>query len=57
MAAAEPDRWAVIDADRDADAVFGDVLTAALAVLPASPGPSVGALASEPSATAGRMDR
>ena len=33
MAAAEPDRWVVVEAAREADAVFGDVLTAALAVL------------------------
>ena len=33
MAAAEPDRWVIVDADRGADAVFGVVLAAALAVL------------------------
>ncbi len=33
MAAAEPRRWVIVDADRDADAVFGDVLAAALAVV------------------------
>jgi dTMP kinase len=35
MAAAEPARWAVVDADRDADAVFADVLAAALPVVEA----------------------
>lgn len=33
MAAADPRRWAVVDADRDADAVFADVLAAALTVV------------------------
>lgn len=33
LAAAEPGRWAVVDADREADAVFPDVLAAALAVI------------------------
>jgi dTMP kinase len=33
LAAAEPERWVVVDADRDADAVFDDVLAAALAAL------------------------
>jgi dTMP kinase len=33
MAAADPARWTVVDADRDADAVFKDVLAAALRVV------------------------
>jgi dTMP kinase len=33
MAAAEPDRWVVVDADRDPDAVFASVLAAALEVI------------------------
>lgn len=33
MAAADPGRWALVDADRDADAVFASVLAAALAVV------------------------
>jgi len=36
MAAAEPARWAVVDADRDADAVFADVLAVALPVVEAA---------------------
>ena len=34
MAAREPDRWVVIDADRDEDAVFDAVVASALEVLP-----------------------
>jgi len=34
MAAAEPGRWAIIDADRETDAVFDAVLASALEVLP-----------------------
>lgn len=37
MAASDPARWVVVDADREADAVFGSVLEAALAVLPEAP--------------------
>jgi thymidylate kinase len=33
MAAAEPERWVVVDADRDQDAVFASVLAAALEVI------------------------
>lgn len=33
MATAEPNRWTVVDADRDADSVFADVLAAALPVV------------------------
>jgi dTMP kinase len=33
MAAADPARWVVVDADRDAEAVFADVLAAALKVV------------------------
>jgi dTMP kinase len=57
MAAAEPDRWEVVDGDRDAEAVFGDVLAAALKVLPAGRRDPSGPLRSEPPAAAGRMDR
>jgi len=34
MAADEPARWVIVDAERDADAVFGAVLAAALSVVP-----------------------
>lgn len=34
MAAREPERWVVIDADRDADAVFDSLVSSALEVLP-----------------------
>jgi dTMP kinase len=57
MAAAEPDRWAVVDGDRDANAVFDDVLSAVEAVLPEAPRTAVVASPSEPSAGAGRMHR
>ena len=33
LAAAEPERWVVIDADRDPKAVFDDVLATALSAL------------------------
>lgn len=35
MAAADPERWVVVGADRDADDVLGDVIVAALEILPA----------------------
>jgi len=35
MAARDPGRWVIVAAERDADAVFGDVLAAALRVVPA----------------------
>ena len=57
MAAAEPDRWTVVDGDRDADAVFADVLAAAFDVLPATAGAPSDSLRNEPSAVAGRIDR
>ncbi len=53
MAAAEPQRWVVVDAARASDAVFDDILAAALDVLG---GPSGGERsASEPSAATARM--
>jgi dTMP kinase len=36
MAAAEPERWVIVDASRDPDAVFADVLGAALELLEGS---------------------
>lgn len=39
LAAAEPSRWVVVDADRDADAVYADVLAAALDTLEALSAP------------------
>ena len=55
MAAAEPGRWIVVDADRSTDAVLGDVLVAALGALPADAGEGGPASPSEPPATASRM--
>jgi dTMP kinase len=55
MAAAEPGRWAVVDADRDADAVYADVLHVALAVLPDSPADGATRRLSEPPTAAARM--
>ena len=55
MAAAEPARWAVVDADRAADAVFTDVLAAALAAVDGAPGNRDGAPRSEPAPAAARM--
>ena len=55
MAAAEPERWVVVDADRASDEVFDDVLAAALDVLDGPPGGGVGGPRSEPSAAAARM--
>ncbi len=42
MAAAEPGRWSVGDADRDSDAVFESVLAAALEAIEPMPGQTVG---------------
>ena len=55
MAAAEPARWVVIDADRDADSVSSSVLDAALAVVEPAVGPSIGTSESEPARLAGRI--
>ena len=57
MAAAEPERWTVVDGDRDADAVFRDVVAAALEVLAAPRADGVAAGPNEPSVASGRMDR
>ena len=54
MAAADPTRWAVVDADRDTDAVFSDVLAIAIRLVgPADRGRSAGA--GEPVAPAARI--
>jgi dTMP kinase len=55
MAASEPGRWAVVDADRDADAVFSDVLAAAIGALREGSANGDGAPRSEPSPTVARM--
>ena len=55
MAAAEPDRWVVVDADRGADDVLGDVIAAAASVLPAHDHARDVAARSEPPTTAARM--
>lgn len=55
MAAAEPERWVVVDADRDADDVLGDVLAASLEVLPVHHHELDAVRRSEPRAAASRM--
>lgn len=55
MAAAEPARWVVVDADRDADDVLGDVLAASLEVLPVHHHELDSVRRSEPPAAASRM--
>ena len=57
MAAAEPGRWVVVDGDRDPDAVFADVQSAALEVLGMGEQEADDAHRSEPPATAARMHR
>ncbi|MES2210185.1 MAG: dTMP kinase [Chloroflexota bacterium] len=55
MAAAEPARWVVIDADREAELVFASVLDAALAIIETPIASSTGAPASEPLRVGGRI--
>jgi dTMP kinase len=56
MAATEPRRWVVVDADRTSDAVFEDVLAAALGALPGEVGGTSPTTPSEPPATSSRMN-
>jgi dTMP kinase len=55
MAAADPARWIVVEADRHADAVFADVLAVALADVEAAL-PGHGRAESEPAAQAARIN-
>jgi dTMP kinase len=61
MAAAEPGRWTVVNADRDEDAVFEDVLADTLANVLAAEVPAAGsgvaATAGEPHAPLARITR
>jgi dTMP kinase len=57
MAAAEPLRWVIVDADRSSDAVFASILDGALEIVePSTPAP-IGSGQSEPTAGVGRIDR
>lgn len=55
MAAAEPARWVVVDADRASDAVFDDVIAAALDALDGPIGSGDAGSRNEPSAATARM--
>lgn len=55
MAAADPGRWRVIDADREEDHVLDDVIAAAVEVLPAHDHGRDTATRSEPAAATPRM--
>ncbi len=55
MAAAEPARWTIIDADRDEDLVFAEVLGAVLEVVDPTGTPTDLASGGEPTDAAGRM--
>ncbi len=50
LAATEPERWTVIDADREADDVFTSVLAAVLPAIATGVGPADALTASEPTA-------